>query len=468
MLITKVAAAATLLLLVFSTAQAGENVKIPRPTDKLAPAPAPPAVEPSSVNLPVTVSVDALAEAVAKGFPAQKGEEKNWVDGAALVSRPGFEFKYLLWRGTPELKASGDTLEITFPQAQFRVQGRLEPGGPVGSCGYKEPLRKIVLKASSKLAWAPDGTIESKTAFEPVQLPDPCALQPIDIDMKPVVQKFIESRLPAMAKSLDAAIRAQSVSRRRLAALWQKLQQPAELRPGVWLTLSPAGLAVSPLAADGEKAFKTSLAFDLAPRAEKGQKPAVKENPLPRVAAGAPKGSGCHIAVPTRISYATMNARLQKDMVGQEFEAGPLGTIKVVSTNLYGSGDRLVMEVVVSGGVNGKIYAIGKPVLDSSALMLKIEDLDLTIETKNLFAKAANSMAKDKLIAALEPATRVDLKGPVEALRRDLQSRLRREMVPGVRMEATDVKVSPRGVYPAPGGIEIQAVVDASLRLAVR
>ncbi len=98
MLVRKTAAAVLLLLLAFSTAQAGEKAKIPRPTDKLDPAPPPPAVEPSSMNLPVTVSVEALAGAVAKGFPDQKGEEKTWLDGAALVSRPAFEYKYLLWR----------------------------------------------------------------------------------------------------------------------------------------------------------------------------------------------------------------------------------------------------------------------------------------------------------------------------------------------------------------------------------
>jgi hypothetical protein len=188
---------------------------------------------------------------------------------------------------------------------------------------------------------------------------------------------------------------------------------------------------------------------------------------MPEVAVAAPKGSGCHIAAPIRISYAQMNARLSKEVVGTEFEAGPLGTIKVVSTNLYGSGDRVVMAVVVTGGVNGTIYAIGKPVLDASALMLKIEDIDLTIETKNIFAKAANSMAKDKLIASLEPSMRIDLKDSVAALQRNLQNRLRREILSGIRMEASDVKISPRR-YPASGGIESSAVADASLRLAVR
>lgn len=462
----KVATRAAVALLAVSAARAAENARIPRPTDHLAPAPPPPRVESSSMNLPVTVSVDVLAAAVAKAFPSEKREEQKWVDGAALVSRPGFEYQYMLWRGTPELKASGDTLEIGFPEAKFRVRGRLEPGGPVSGCGYKpEPLRRMVLKASAKLSWAPDGTIESKSSYEPPQLPDPCALEMLDVDMVPVLKKLIEARLPAVTRALDASIREQSVSRKRIATLWRNLQQPWEMHPGLWLTLSPSGIAVAPLESEGEKAFKTSLALDISPRAERGTRPAAAEVPLPRVAVGAPKGSGCHLVVPLRLSYAAMNERLQKDVVGTELDAGPLGTIKVVSTFLYGSGDRLAMEVGVSGGVNGKIYAIGKPVLDRSALMLKIEDLDLTVETKNLFAKAANSLARDKLIAALEPSTRVDLKAPIENLRRDMQSRLRREIIPGVRMEASEVKVDPRAVYPAPGGIEIQAVVDGSLTL---
>jgi hypothetical protein len=290
----------------------------------------------------------------------------------------------------------------------------------------------------------------------------------MDVEMAPVVKKLVEARLPAAAKALDSAIRAQSLSRRRLAALWRQLQQPTELRPGLWLALSPAGLSVSPFSAEGEKAFKTSLSVAISPQAVKGNKPATKQTPLPRVEVGAAKGAGCHIVIPIRISYDQINARLQKEVVGTEYEAGPLGSIKIISTHPYGSGDKLVLEVGVSGGVNGKIYAIGKPVLNSTALMLVIEDLDLTIETKNLFARAANALAKDKLIAALQPATRVELKDQIEALRSNLQRRLQHEIIPGVRMEASDVRLTPRGVYPAPGGIEIQAVVDASLRLRVR
>ena len=463
------AAAAAAALVVVSAAGAAEKAKIPRPTDKLAPVPPPPAVEASSLSLPVTISVNALAAAVEKSFPAEKREEQKWVDGAELVSRPGFQFHYMLWRGTPELKAAGDTLQITFPEAKFRIRGRLSPEGPIGTCGYKpEPLRRMVVKASAKLSLAADGTIQSKTSFDPPQLPDPCTLKDLDVDAAPVLKKALEARLPAMTQALDAAIRAQSVSRRRLAGLWQKLQQPKELRPGLWLVLSPSSLALSPLSSDGEKAFKTSLSVDIAPRAEKGGRPAVKQASLPRLGSGAAKPSVCHLALPIRISYGEMNGRLRKDVVGTDFDAGPLGTIKVVSTNLYGSGDRLVMEVGVSGGVNGKIYAIGKPVLDTSALMIKIEDLDLTIETKNLFAKAANSMGKDKLIASLEPATRVELKAPLENLRRELVNRFRQETLPGVWLEVSDVKVTPRGVYPAPGGIEVQAVVDGSLKLVAR
>ncbi|MGH9364780.1 MAG: DUF4403 family protein [Thermoanaerobaculia bacterium] len=464
------AAAVSILLLALSAARAGESVKIPRPTDRLAPPPPAPAVEPSGMSMPVTVSVDTLGGAVAKGFPAERGEEEKWLEGGELVGTPGFQYQYRLWRGTPQLRAAGDRLEVSFPDMKYRVRGRLALAqGPVGgSCGYDDPPRRLHLAATTQLTWAPDGTLRARTAFSPADFVDPCKLSPVDVDATPVLKKALEAKLPEMARALDAAIRAQSLSRRRLAALWQRLQTPIELASGLWLTLSPAALGVSPFSSEGEKTLKTSLWLAISPRAVTGEKPAAKQAPLPRVQVEAARGAGCHIAMPIKISYGQMNARLQKEVVGTEFEAGPLGTIKVISTHLYGSGDRLVMEVGVSGGVNGKIYAIGKPAIDSAALMLKIEDLDLTIETKNLFAKAANTMAKDKLIASLEPATRVELKDRIEGARRNLERRLQREIIPGVRMEASDVRITPHGVYPAPGGIEVQAVVDAALRLAVR
>ena len=462
------AVASAVVFIAASSAQAGEKIQIPRPTDKLAPAPPPPAVAPSAVGLPVSISVNALSGAVARAIPSEKNE-KQWQDGAALVGHPGFEYQYYLWRGAPQLKAAGDTLEVTFPQMKFRAKGHLEAEGPEAGCGYgKDPMRRAILKFSAKLLWAPDGTLQSKTTAEPAELPDPCVLQPMNVDMMPVLKKLAEDRVPELSRALDSAIRAQSVSQRRLAALWKNLQQPKALQPDLWLSLSPSSIGVAPLSAQGPQAFKTSLMLQLSPRMTQGARPPAGSAPLPRIAPGTTPAAGFHAVVPLHVGLAAMNQNLTKEVVGTEFDAGPLGAVKVVSTYLYGSGNRLVVEVTVTGGMNGKIYVIGKPVFDAQAVMLKIEDLDMTIETKNLFAKAANAVARDKMIAELQKSTRMDLKTRIEAWRRLFAQKMNQDIVPGVRLQASEVKLAPKGVYPAPGGIEVQTILDANLRLVAR
>ena len=201
------------------------------------------------------------------------------------------------------------------------------------------------------------------------------------------------------------------------------------------------------------------------PTAVIGPRPAVAAATLPPVRVAPVHPAGLHVALPIRVTYAELNRRLSKQLAGSAFDAGPLGEVKIVSTYLYGSGDKVILQLDVAGGVNGRIYSVGKPVFDPATATLAMEGFDLTVDTKNILARTANALAHGTLVTALEPSMRSDLKGRLEELRQHLEHLLNREVIPGLRIEASDVRFSARGVYPVRGGIEIQIVADAAARL---
>ena len=446
---------------------ASDRLHIPRPTETLAPPPFPPSLAPSSVELPVAISLDRLADAVIEGVPAEKAEEQNWLD---LPGQPGAQYQYRLWRGPVDLRMVDDRLEVSFPGMRYRVRGRLvsSDGTLEGSCGYADEPRRLRLTASIRLDWAEDGTIRSQTSFAPAEFETPCQLAPLPLDVTPLLKATLDAALPTLGRKLDAALRARSLSQRRLAGLWQRLQQPMELEKKLWLAWSPTSLTVAPFSAPGENMIGTSLSIILQPEATVGSKPAASANPLPPVRVESADESGCHLAVPITVPYAFLDAAMGKRMVGTEFDAGPLGAVKIVSVHAYGSGDQVILQVGVAGGVDGLVYAVGKPVYDPATQTLSIEGLDLTFDTKNVLANAANALAHDQIVAQLEPSTRVDLKERIRAFRAGLERNFNRELGSGIRMEGSDVRFAPTGVYPVADGIQIQVVVDAKLRLTVQ
>ena len=66
---------------------AAAELDIPRPTDPLIPAPPPPAVEASVVNLEVRLTAEGLAAAVDEGFPQVAARENDWSEAVTLGER---------------------------------------------------------------------------------------------------------------------------------------------------------------------------------------------------------------------------------------------------------------------------------------------------------------------------------------------------------------------------------------------
>jgi hypothetical protein len=135
---------------------------------------------------------------------------------------------------------------------------------------------------------------------------------------------------------------------------------------------------------------------------------------------------------------------------------------------MYGSGNQVILQAGVAGGIEGFIYAIGRPVYDPADQTLSIDGLDLTLDTKNVLANAANALAHDQIVAQFQSNTRIDLSQRIRMFRDNLQKNFNRELASGIRMQGSDVGFAPTGVHPVAGGIEIQVIVDAKLRLSVQ
>jgi hypothetical protein len=122
----------------------------------------------------------------------------------------------------------------------------------------------------------------------------------------------------------------------------------------------------------------------------------------------------------------------------------------------------------ITGGINGTLYAIGTPVLDTDTNTLRFERFNFTVETKNVLIKTANWMVHDDILSRLEPETRIDLSEHVGTMRRQLSRALTRQVTSDTWLEGSVTGLQPKAIYPVPGGVEIQVIVDGSLQLSVR
>ena len=459
------------LLLVWMPGCGGSQLEIPRPTDALKPPPPAPPVEPSVVNIKVTVPLSELA-AVADGAVARSsGREDSWQDGGPLPDRGSLQYQYWVVRGPLNVTASEDRLVSDFPGMQYRAAFRmLLPEGMTleGRCGYgNDPPKRLRLIARSRLSWTDHWTVKSDTAFDPPEFRDTCRLAGMNVDITPILQSIVESRLPSLAAAIDAKVKERSESRQRAQKVWSNLHQPRELGPERWLMLNPKSVQVSPIASNGQ-IIQSSVNLILQPELRMGAMPSIQEQPLPPLRLAPASLEGFHLVVPIVADYALINRRMQERLIGQEFQP-PIGdSIRITAAQLYGSGGNLIVELGVTGGMNGKLYATGKPSYDSETRTLRFQGFDYTTDTRNVVVHSADSLFHQDFLEQIEPETRIDLSDRIEALRSRLASLLTREVEPGLWLEGTVSKLDALGIYPVPGGVEVQVVADGVLQLSAR
>ena len=462
----------SIVLLVCSTGVwAASQLQIPKPSDPLKPAPPPPALEPSVVNLEVRLPAEELAVAVDQAFPQVSAREDNWDDAGTLGGREDFRFLYRLVRGPFRYRMDHDHFDVWFDQVRYRIWARMNQGGTMveGRCGHgDDPPRRLNLSTRSALTWSDTWRIQSRTTFGEPTFVEPCRLEGLDLDATPLLKSVLEPRLTALAQSIDRIIHERTEAKKRAETVWQKIQEPVELGPDRWLQFNPRDARVSPITSHGTQVVQTSVNLVMEPKVLSGSRPASTQVPLPTLQLAPLALEGFHLALPITIEYSRINQRLEQEMVGQVIQA-PLGnSIRIDGVQLYGSGDRLILALRVSGGVNGTIYTAGTPVFDEGLGVLRFLDLDYTMDTRNVLVRSANWMFQQNILSSLQENAFIDLSDELKALRSRLGSALTRELGPNAHLEGDVAKVRPSGIYPTSSGVEVHLIADGSMWLELK
>jgi hypothetical protein len=465
------AACAMLLAGIVVAGCAGSRIEILRPTDVLAPPPPSPLVEPSVVNLKVRVPISELATAADAALPRSSGHENSWQESGSSSDQGTVSYRYWMIRGPLESKIIECRLVTEFPDIRYRLALRFaSPEGMTleGRCGYgTDPPKHIQLTARSSFEWTEHWTLRSHTVFAPADFPDVCMIKGWDADVTPIVQSIVDGHLPSVASAIDERVKNRSESRQRARKVWNKLQQPLELGPERWLILNPLDAQVSPIKLDGQT-IDTSVNFTLNPIMQVGFVPVVEDRPLPSLKLMPIALDGFHLALPVIAEYGVINRRIAQRLVGQEFTTSLGKSITITSATMYGSGKNLIIEVGVTGAMNGKLYVTGKPVYDHAERVLRFERIDYTVDTQNVVVKSADSAFHQRFLARIEPETRIDLSERIDGLRQRLSSLLTKEVDDGLWLEGTVNRLEVRGIYPVASGVEVQIVADGYLNLTFR
>ena len=392
----------------------------------------------SRVTLPVRVDFGPAFAGVEELVPRQIGPSTNW-EGVG----DGAEVLYEVTRGPIRLAIEGGTL-VAEADVRYAIRARKRflvtlyfqcgCAGEAWCGGSDEGRRRMRLRAETRLRWDPAWHLVGETTIPAPQSQNDCVLGwgPWSRNLTPMIGTTVRRELGEVARGeLDERVPLLTSVQSKVARAFAALHQPIALGGELWVVLSPSAIEVSPVGGHGAIASAT-VSFTTEPRVVRGAQPDARPARLPAPAIGVAASPGFGVAVRSGLSFAVARAHLRESLAGRRFPES--GGLEIIGTDLYGSGDRVVLRADVTGAGEGSLYITGRAAFDEAAEAIVLTDLAYTEETLVALRRIADWPARAALLSAVGDAARFSMRAGLSRTRERTIRALTRELAPGIAL----------------------------------
>jgi hypothetical protein len=435
------------------------------PPPKLVQTPVPVATLPESrVDLRISVPLQTVREQIDAAVPKTFGaaDFNEGINGGAdhccdgRTGAGGVSAGWALSRDSFQLKTEGSTLlldvDIRYDLAgRTRVPccGVLCPaqclGGLVtGSCGRNgEERRRAHLGFRSTIELLPDWRLQSKTTAA-VSAIDRCQVLFVNRDITDLVMGAAQRAVDKESTKVDEKIAALPL-RAKVEAAWSATQAPVEIEKGLWLEPNVIGAVTQPLMQEEDR-LVVGVGLRAKPRLTvTGSSPRGSEAGLPPLERGS-VGDAFVVAMPVDFSFKDATEQLRRAFHvsdgGMRIPAVGKPYALIEDVEIYGAGTTAVLRVDFDGSASGQAYFVGQPIYDAAAETIKVEDLDFSVETKNLLLKGADWFVHSDVRQMLAERAQFRVAAALDKAKTDVNRALTRDIGP-VKLKGalTDLRV---------------------------
>ena len=321
--------------------------------------------------------------------------------GAKVKSPVDVEIAHNVFLDDIDLSASGNLLRadatLSFDLA-VKADAKVVKIGTT-SCGVGEPRPQVKLGEPMRMHWGTDGKLAIDKQPWTLTWIRPCNLTFADISFQDVLKvsgleqtfdRKIDEAVARIPKEVDVT--------GAFDRFWSNAMEPREIVKDVWLSVRPAGAIISePFGQGRTLGFSVTLVAN--PLLTYGDKPKIAENVRPPFEhAAAP--ADFSVELESEVSFPTIEKILNAQLAGTDQVFGGRN-LRITNIDAHASGASVVLGVGISKPFRGRLYLSGKPVLDRASGTVRLEDLDYTVETRNILVKAREWILHSKVRESL-------------------------------------------------------------------
>lgn len=327
-----------------------------------------------------------------------------------------------------KIQMSGMTMNYRVP-IQIWIFRKLFSSSITGVRGV-EAEGELALFFKTQLQIKPDWTMQPQTEIVGYEWIKNMAVKTGlgNLDVKYIANHLLEKSKTTLTTAIDNAIMQSVDMPQKMNEAWSVMQNPIKVNDDyrMWCKITPQNVTMTPLRATGE-ALETTLSIEGVTEVAAGEttpKFMANTNLPPFKMVETPSGNDFAVNLSTDIPFAEAERMAKKFAVGQTFE--PSGKkITITNIQLFGQGDKMIVNTTFTGSYNGSLYLIGKPVFDPQKNAVELQDVDYELNTKSFLLKSATWLFDKTIIKKIKESSVFALTEHLNGMKQNLNGMLR-------------------------------------------
>ena len=413
----------------------------------------------SIIRIPVNINLSGLESTLNEKLDGTLYEDNDLNDGDKMMVKA-------IKDGNIKLDAEGMAIKYQVP---LDLWIQYDTG-----FGKVEATAKLTMDFISNYSIGSDWKLKTVSKLESYEWKEKPRIQlgVISIPVASIANLIIGRSEEMITENIDSMVAESFKLEEYVTDAWKLMFEPFELSPEyqTWLLAKPSDIGMSPIVVKDRQIQSTiivqskpELLFGLAPMPS-------RLLPLPKFSyryLGEGADRGFQIYVEATMSYDEAESLSKQSLLGQRFESGKRAVV-VEDIELYGQGNKLVINLKMSGSYNGSIYFTGTPVFDARRNRIEIENLDYTLDSKNFLLKSAAWLGKSKIKSMIQENMDFLLDYNLRDAQKQMQETLGGyEIAEGIHLKGTLEELKLYNAYLTTDGIKVAVALNGEIDISI-
>ncbi|MXV15395.1 DUF4403 family protein [Hufsiella ginkgonis] len=167
------------------------------------------------------------------------------------------------------------------------------------------------------------------------------------------------------------------------------------------------------------------------------------------------------------VKYPDAAALMQKNFAGEKYESGGRA-VTVNKVDLWGKDGKIVVQLGMSGSLNGDIYLSGFPIYNAATKEIYLDQVDFVLDSKNRLMKAGSWLVHGIIIKKIQQNCRFSILEQLIEGQKTMATYLNGyQPVKGVKVNGSMTELTPNKIFLTPNAIVAMVVAKGKVAISI-